>query len=90
MLGLLQLRCQQGGSVLDILQKHLDGPVVGCVVDKWISTLSEKEQQAFEQLKASKVTVFADLYRDLCESTDISFKLTAFRSHMKGYCTCQK
>jgi hypothetical protein len=76
--------------MLDILQKHLDGPTVGCVVDEWISTLSKEEQVIFEQLKASKVTVFADLYRDLSTTTELPFKLTAFRSHMKGYCTCQK
>lgn len=75
--------------MLDILQKHLEAPAGGCVVFKWIEDLPKKEQEAFDALKSSKNTVVADLYRDLSEQLDLPFKLTAFRSHMKGYCTCQ-
>lgn len=75
--------------MLDILEKHLEGPAGGCVVAKWITELPKKEQEVFAALKASKVTVFADLYRDLSDNIELPFKLTAFRSHMKGYCTCQ-
>jgi len=75
--------------VLEILQKHLEGPRSGCVVSTWIEGLSKKEQDILEQIRTSNVTVFADLYRDLSSSVELPFKLTAFRSHMKGYCTCQ-
>jgi hypothetical protein len=75
--------------VLEILQKHLEAPRSSCVVSTWIESLSKKEQDILEQIRTSNVTVFSDLYKDLSNSVELPFKITAFRSHMKGYCTCQ-
>lgn len=84
---------RRGEIVLEIdsiLQKHLAAPRLyrGCVVAVWASELPKEEQTALEDLK-TKAVVVADLYRDL-RAAGVPFKLTAFRSHMRGYCACPK
>jgi hypothetical protein len=76
--------------LVDILQKHLSKPplVKGCIVASWAADLSEEEQQVLSNLQ-TKAVIVADLYRDLSVA-NLPFKLTAFRSHMKGYCACPK
>ena len=76
--------------MLDVLQKHLlsTPSLKGCVVSTWILNLTEEEKTVIALLKESKTTVIVDLYRDLIANSELPFKLTAFRSHMKGYCTC--
>ena len=76
--------------LVDILQKHLLNPprVEGCIVASWATDLPEEEQQALTALQTKAVNV-AELYRDL-RVVSLPFKLTAFRSHMKGYCACPK
>ena len=76
--------------MLDILSKHLSTEVFGCVVSRWIDALPKEEQDAFAAVKEkSAVIKIASLYTDLNEESKLPFKLTAFRSHMRGYCTCQ-
>lgn len=77
--------------MLDVLNKHLLAEPTVCVVNQWISGLAEEEQAAFEAVRenSSKV-VLASLYKDLNDESELPFKLTAFRSHLRGYCTCQK
>jgi hypothetical protein len=76
--------------LVDILQKHLSNPplIKGCRVASWAASLPEEEQQGLATLQTKAVNV-ADLYRDL-SVVSLPFKLTAFRSHMKGYCACPK
>ena len=77
--------------MLDILKKHLEETAFQCVVATWINDLENEEQQAFALLKQNRERiVFADLYKELSNNQTLPFKITAFRSHMKGYCTCQK
>jgi hypothetical protein len=77
--------------MLDILNKHLEDKPSSCVVDTWIKSLKEDEQEAFNLLKQNKEKIQAAiLYKDLLSEMDLPFKLTAFRSHMRGYCTCRK
>jgi hypothetical protein len=77
--------------MLDILKKHLEETAFQCVVATWINELENDEQQAFALLKENQDrVVFADLYKDLSAQQDLPFKITAFRGHMKGYCSCQK
>jgi hypothetical protein len=77
--------------MLDILKKHLEETVFQCVVATWIKELEDEEQQAFALLKQNQERiVFADLYKELLNNQELPFKITAFRSHMKGYCSCQK
>jgi hypothetical protein len=77
--------------MLDILNKHLEDKPSSCVVDTWIKSLKEDEQEAFNLLKQNKEKIQAAiLYKDLLSEMDLPFKLTAFRSHMRGYCTCRR
>ena len=77
--------------MLEVLNKHLDGASLsGCVVAQWISTLGKDEQKLFEQIKANNTAVkLAHLFQDLHKDVELPFKLTAFRSHLRGYCTCR-
>jgi hypothetical protein len=77
--------------MLEVLSKHLEGNAnTGCIVAKWISALGKDEQKLFQQIKENSSTVsIANLYKDLMLDTGLPFKLTAFRSHLRGYCTCR-
>ena len=77
--------------MLDVLQKHLNGEAHACIVSRWIDGLKEEEKQAFLRVKENSQQVhIAALFADLTKQTQLPFKLTAFRSHLRGYCTCQK
>lgn len=79
--------------MLNVLTKHLDGidAPTKCVVQEWIDTLSEDEQAVMHELKErSETVVLAQLYSDLEKEIKLPFKLTIFRGHMRGYCSCQK
>ena len=77
--------------MLGILNKHLEDKPSSCVVNTWIKSLKSEEQEAFTLLQKNKEKLqCAILYKDLSSEIDLPFKLTAFRSHMRGYCTCQK
>ena len=77
--------------MLNILNKHLEDKPSSCVVNTWIKSLKGDEQEAFSLLQKNKEKLqCAILYKDLSFEMDLPFKLTAFRSHMRGYCTCQK
>lgn len=77
--------------MLEVLTKHLDAPKVGCSVAQWIKTLSKEEQAAFAKIRENSKSVnTTTLYQDLATQIELPFKLTAFRSHIRGYCTCQK
>jgi hypothetical protein len=75
--------------VLDVLNKHLTTIPVICVVASWIGELPEEEQAAFIELRNNNKVVVATLYKDLNNEIELPFKLTAFRSHLRGYCTCR-
>jgi hypothetical protein len=77
--------------MLDVLQRHIEAKPLGCVVSQWVSTLSEEEQKAFDKIKENNKNIhLAILHSDLNQQTELPFKLTAFRSHFRGYCTCKK
>ena len=77
--------------MLGILNKHLEDKPSSCVVNTWIKSLKSEEQEAFTLLQKNKEKLqCAILYKDLSFEIDLPFKLTAFRSHMRGSCTCQK
>lgn len=77
--------------MLEVLNKHLDPRHFGCVVAQWIDGLAPEEQDAFAKLKENSKSInIADLYKDLALQAALPFKLTIFRSHLRGYCTCQK
>jgi hypothetical protein len=76
--------------MLDVLSKHLSDEVAGCTVSKWIDGLPNEEREAFAAVKEKNATIkLASLFSDLNAESKLPFKLTAFRSHMRGYCTCR-
>lgn len=78
--------------MLDVLTKHINGDAIPkiCVVAKWIEGLEDEEQKAFQEVIAHNQDIHvAALFNDLKKETNLPFKLTAFRSHLRGYCTCQ-
>ena len=77
--------------MLDVLEKHLTPAAKKCVVSDWVDGLEKAEQQAFTKIMENSKTIhMASLFTDLNKQTPLPFKLTAFRSHLRGYCTCQK
>jgi hypothetical protein len=76
--------------MLDILNKHLNTENKGCSVRQWLLSLPQEEQKAFAQVKENNAKISAaGLFADLNKEDELPFKLTAFRSHLRGYCTCQ-
>jgi hypothetical protein len=77
--------------LVDVLTKHLSSARQGCVVNGWLSGLTKEEREAFEKIKEQSTSInVVILYKDLSENAELPFKLTAFRSHLRGYCTCPK
>jgi hypothetical protein len=77
--------------MLDILSKHLEGPVKLCTVALWIDELPKAEKEAFGLIMENNKNIkIALLFKDLDNNSQLHFKLTAFRSHLRGYCTCLK
>lgn len=78
--------------MLEAFAKHLDADSkpTKCVVGLWVDTLDEESKKAFQQLMDKRIAC-EPLYRDLINSEqDIPFKSTSFRTHMRGFCICQK
>lgn len=76
--------------MLDILNKHLNTDSKGCSVHQWMLSLPVEEQEAFALVKENNAKIsLASLFADLNKEDELPFKLTAFRSHLRGYCTCQ-
>ena len=79
--------------MIEVLTKHLEPSTqeTYCVVHNWITSLSSEEQEVFKKIEENNKTInIAHLYSDLNRQARLPFKLTAFRSHLRGYCTCQK
>jgi hypothetical protein len=79
-------------QVIDVLNKHLNEPNLNnrCLIGQWIDDLDDESKSVFEELKTRKNIVVAALYGDLIKSgVDLPGKLTTFRSHMRGYCSCR-
>jgi len=76
--------------MLEVLNKHLTTDNTVCIVAQWISTLPAEEQEVLNALKDNNARVIiSDLYKDLKKEVELPYKLTAFRSHLRGYCTCR-
>lgn len=75
--------------ILDILEEQLVPRKAKCSVGKWVDTLNPEEQQVLEKIKATGVYNLSELYRKLDERTELPYKMTSFKSHMRGVCTCQ-
>jgi len=76
--------------MIEVLEQYLMQPKEGCIVSKWIDSLSDKEQEAIAKLKENNANInIGKLFKDLNTDTKLPFRPTAFRSHMRSYCTCQ-
>ena len=78
----------------ELIAEQIEIKKFNCLVAKWITTLDKEDKDAFVQLKEallkdSKHINVASLFQSLSTKTSVPFRLTAFRSHMQGYCTCQ-
>lgn len=78
----------------ELIAEQLGSARYNCTVARWIETLDEEDKGAFLQLKTelsknNRYVNIASLFQSLSTKTSVPFKLTAFRSHMQGYCTCQ-
>lgn len=74
--------------LLDIIESQLAAPPPSCVVGKWIHGLEPEERDGMERLRSVATLNTSDLYRKLNERTELPFKTTSFKAHMRGYCTC--
>ena len=87
----LTRRNETGDYMLEILKKHIETASDGCSVQSWIDTLDVAEQKAFEDIYEHSQNInVASLYKEISVTDPLPFKLTAFRSHLRSYCTCPK
>ena len=79
------------GSILDGFIADSQQPKK-CKTQKWINTLIKEDQTKLNNLKTDNRNVdFKNLFNSLNDAgIKLPMGLTAFRSHFKGYCTCQK
>jgi tryptophanyl-tRNA synthetase len=66
-----------------------------CSVQKWLNTLTSEDQGNYlrveEKYRAGANISMVHVYKALAEEvSNLPFKLTSFRSHMNGTCTCQR
>lgn len=79
------------GSILDGIIADSKQPKK-CKTQKWINTLAKEDQTKLNTLHGDNQGVdFKNLFQSLNDAgVKLPMGLTAFRSHFKGYCTCQK
>lgn len=76
--------------MLETLKKHLDNEHRLCKVGTWIDSMDEEHRALFKELILKKEDIsIAPLHNDLLRENQMPYKLTAFRSHIRGYCTCR-
>ena len=75
--------------LLEIIENHAKALPSKCSVGKWIETLDQKEQDALNGLVNNNKLNATSLFLALEKQIELSFKITTFRSHMRGYCSCQ-
>jgi hypothetical protein len=68
----------------------MEPPISTCVVQDWINGLQPEYKEALDKVRQNQQLNAKQLFDDLHEAMDLPYKLTAFRSHMRGYCSCQK
>lgn len=78
------------GDILDQFIEEAKQPGKCCIAN-WIASLPKEQKEKFESLKTDNTRVpLKNLYEALIEAGhELPGKLTAFRSHFKGYCTCK-
>jgi hypothetical protein len=81
-------------SIADILDDFITkAPKAGeCVTAGWINSLAPEDKKRIESLTTTNKNVPVKNVYEVLVATGhkLPMKLTAFRSHFKGYCTCKK
>ena len=73
----------------DVLEAYLSKPEgVKCAVGAWVAMQGDEEQKLIEAIKSRKDINLMKLYQDLGAETPLPFKITLFRMHMRGTCSC--
>lgn len=86
-------RTTTGEPLLHVLEKHLSAAssLARCSFGYWLDKQDVKTQEAFVKLAESKNISSQKLYNDLVAAgIELPCKLTTFKTHMGGYCVCQK
>jgi hypothetical protein len=80
---------------LPLFTEFLEEKKFECVVKKWLNELTSEDQSEYAVLESkyragAKIDI-SKVYNKLLDGTAyLPFKLTSFRTHIKGVCTCQR
>jgi hypothetical protein len=77
--------------LIDELRALASGPDhKGCVVGQWVFAQDSDLQEVFTELRKKATLNLKNAYLLITSHTDVPFKMTAFRAHMRGVCACPK
>lgn len=74
----------------NLLESHLNIPTEGCAAGNWVTTLPDEEQTLLKKLSEKKGLNLTKFFAELSKESNLPFKLTTFKSHMRGACACPK
>jgi hypothetical protein len=77
--------------LINALNGYLEGkiPTALCLVGKWLEEQEADVKEVFYQLYERESINFSALYRAI-EESELPFKFTTFKVHMKGQCQCPR
>jgi hypothetical protein len=73
----------------EIIKQHLNDADAKWTFADWLHQQSKSDQEGFALLMQKKSINVANLYRSMTTLTDLPFKSTTFKSHVRGDCKCQ-
>lgn len=77
--------------MIDILEEYLAMPSGdGCAMNVWLTSQPKEVQEIFGKLGENKSLNLASLYNDLNARSPLPFRISLFRMHMRGTCSCKK
>lgn len=73
-----------------VLEEYLNKPdKVKCLVGKWVLGKDAEFQELFRKIENHPNLNLTELYKDMSAEEELPFKITLFRSHMRGDCACK-
>jgi hypothetical protein len=85
-----QTETRSAASILDLVASLTKDYENKCRVGRWFDTLDVEERTALESLLAKPRANRTEVYERLCDITTLPFKITLFKDHLKGSCSCPK
>lgn len=74
----------------EVLEGYLKKPQVStCSVGSWILSKDEEFQELFRKIEQHPNLNMTELFKDMAAEETLPFKVTLFRSHMRGDCACK-